>query len=65
MFTHGYITAIHPTLAISVALLLAGAASCLLLRRHTGTGASGPAAASASPAGAARKLAEKVTAAPD
>src|SRR6266516_1772053 len=52
VFTHGYITAIRPTLAISVALLLAGAASCLLLRRHAGTGASGPAAAAAPPAGA-------------
>jgi EmrB/QacA subfamily drug resistance transporter len=36
VFTHGYIAAIHPTLAISVAVLLAGAASCLLLRRGTG-----------------------------
>jgi len=74
VFTHGYITAIRPTLAISVALLLAGAASCLLLRRHAGAGASGPAAAAAPPAGAttatppagaARQPAEKVTAAPD
>src|SRR5207249_471368 len=52
VFTHGYITAIRPTLAISVALLLAGAASCLLLRRHAGTGAGGPAAAAVPPAGA-------------
>jgi hypothetical protein len=35
VFTHGYIAAVRPTLAISVAVLLAGAASCLLLRRHT------------------------------
>ena len=35
VFTHGYIAAIRPTLAISVAVLLAGAAGCLLLRRHT------------------------------
>ena len=35
VFTHSYIAAIRPTLAISVAVLLAGAASCLLLRRHT------------------------------
>jgi EmrB/QacA subfamily drug resistance transporter len=34
VFTHGYITAMGPTLAVSVALLLAGAAACLLLRRH-------------------------------
>ncbi len=34
VFSHGYITAMGPTLAVSVALLLAGAAACLLLRRH-------------------------------
>jgi len=34
VFTHGYITAMGPTLAVSAALLLAGAAACLLLRRH-------------------------------
>jgi hypothetical protein len=34
VFAHGYIAAMRPTLAISVALLLAGAAACLLLRRH-------------------------------
>jgi hypothetical protein len=34
VFTHGYITAMHPTLAVSVAILLAAAAACLLLRRH-------------------------------
>ena len=34
VFTGGYITAMRPTLAISVAILLAGAAACLLLRRR-------------------------------
>jgi MFS family permease len=34
VFVHSYLQAMRPTLAISVALLLAGAASCLLLRRH-------------------------------
>jgi hypothetical protein len=33
VFTHGYITAMRPTLAIPVAILIAGAAACLLLRR--------------------------------
>ncbi|MDN3352123.1 MFS transporter [Actinomadura sp. DC4] len=34
VFTHGYVTALRPTLAVSVAVLLAGAALCLLLRRR-------------------------------
>jgi EmrB/QacA subfamily drug resistance transporter len=34
VFSHGYIAAMRPTLAISVGLLLAGALACLLLRRH-------------------------------
>jgi EmrB/QacA subfamily drug resistance transporter len=34
VFAHGYITAMGPTLAVSVGLLLAGAAACLLLRRR-------------------------------
>lgn len=34
VFTHGYITAMHPTLAISAAILLTAAASCLLLSRR-------------------------------
>ena len=34
VFTHGYIAAMRPTLAVSVAFLLAGAAACLLLRRR-------------------------------
>jgi MFS family permease len=34
VFTHGYITAMRPTLAVSVAILLAAAAACLLLRRR-------------------------------
>jgi len=38
VFTHGYVTAMRPTLAISVAILLAGAAACLLLRRHPAAG---------------------------
>jgi EmrB/QacA subfamily drug resistance transporter len=34
VFTHGFATALRPTLAVSVAVLLAGAALCLLLRRR-------------------------------
>jgi EmrB/QacA subfamily drug resistance transporter len=42
VFVHSYLQALRPTLIISVALLLAGAASCLLLRRHpAATGATG------------------------
>jgi EmrB/QacA subfamily drug resistance transporter len=33
VFGHGYVAAMRPTLAVPVALLLAGAAGCLLLRR--------------------------------
>jgi hypothetical protein len=33
VFANGYITAMRPTLAISVAILLAGAVACVLLRR--------------------------------
>jgi hypothetical protein len=33
VFTHGYVTAMRPTLAIPVGILLAGAVACLLLRR--------------------------------
>ena len=56
VFTHGYIAAIRPTLAISVAVLLAGAAGCLLLRRHTAAPAAvttPPAAVTSLPAEAA------------
>jgi EmrB/QacA subfamily drug resistance transporter len=56
VFTHGYIAAIRPTLAISVAVLLAGAAGCLLLRRHTAAltaVATPPAAVTSAPAEAA------------
>jgi hypothetical protein len=49
VFTHGYITAMHPRLAISVALLLAGAASCFLLRRHTGAATPAPPRAARTP----------------
>jgi EmrB/QacA subfamily drug resistance transporter len=58
VFTRGYIAAIRPTLAISVALLLAGAAACLLLRRN-------PAPAESAPPAAARPQPETATAAPD
>ncbi|HLX47789.1 MAG TPA: hypothetical protein VKS82_05615 [Streptosporangiaceae bacterium] len=37
----------HTAMIIPVALLLAGAAACLLLRRATGTGALPPAASTA------------------
>ena len=50
VFTHGYIAAIRPTLAISVAVLLAGAAGCLLLRRHTAAAMTAPPARTAPPA---------------
>jgi EmrB/QacA subfamily drug resistance transporter len=51
VFTHGYITAMRPTLAIPVAILIAGAAACLLLRRTPAPGAdAAPAAAEATPA---------------
>jgi ABC-type thiamin/hydroxymethylpyrimidine transport system permease subunit len=35
VFVQGYLAAMRPTLALSVALLLAGATACLLLRRHS------------------------------
>jgi EmrB/QacA subfamily drug resistance transporter len=44
VFTHGFATALRPTLAVSVAVLLAGAALCLLLRRR-GAPAAEPVAA--------------------
>lgn len=34
VFTHGYVTALRPTLAVSVVVLLAGAALCVFLRRR-------------------------------
>lgn len=34
VFARAYIAAMHPTLALSIAILLAGAAGCLLLRRR-------------------------------
>jgi EmrB/QacA subfamily drug resistance transporter len=43
VFARAYITAMHPTLAISVALLIAGALGCLLLRRPAGTAGTAPA----------------------
>jgi len=59
VFAHSYITAMRPTLAISVAALLAGAAACLLLRRHPSAVPDTP------PAAATRPAAERVTTAPD
>ena len=50
VFTHGYIAAIRPTLAISVAVLLAGAAGCLLLRRDTPAPVTSPPVELTSPA---------------
>jgi EmrB/QacA subfamily drug resistance transporter len=58
VFARAYITAMHPALALSVAILLAGAAGCLLLRRQALAAAPQPsqspdaaqAPASASPA---------------
>jgi MFS family permease len=75
VFTHGYIAAIRPTLAISVAVLLAGAAACLLLRRRpaaaetgvpavTGSAAMTGPAAVASPAAAPASPAAAAPAAP-
>src|SRR5215472_703277 len=51
VFANGYITAMRPTLAISVGILLAGAAACVLLRRRPAVPA--PSAAAAAPAPAA------------
>jgi MFS family permease len=42
VFAHGYIAAMRPTLAIPVALLLAGAVACLLLRRHPAAATDAP-----------------------
>src|SRR5215472_13590802 len=50
VFANGYITAMRPTLAISVGILLAGAVACVLLRRRAGVPA--PAAAAAAEAAA-------------
>jgi hypothetical protein len=47
VFTNGYITAMRPTLAISVAILLAGTAACLLLRRAGAPATGAPAAPAA------------------
>jgi len=43
VFAGAYIAAMHPTLAISVALLIAGALGCLLLRRPAGVVDAAPA----------------------
>jgi hypothetical protein len=61
VFTHGYIAAIRPTLAISVAVLLAGAAGCLLLRRHTAPAVTSPPAAVTSPPAAVTSSPAAVT----
>jgi hypothetical protein len=61
VFTHGYIAAIRPTLAISVAVLLAGAAGCLLLRRHTPAPVASRPAEVISPAGEMASPAGEVT----
>jgi hypothetical protein len=45
VFRHAYITAMRPALAVPVAVLLAGAAACLLLARR----AAGPSAAGQPP----------------
>jgi MFS family permease len=50
VFTHGYITAMRPTLAIFVAILLTGAAGCLLLRRHPAATPDSPPGPAAQPA---------------
>jgi EmrB/QacA subfamily drug resistance transporter len=50
VFAQSYLQAMRPTLIISVGLLLAGAASCLLLRRHPAA----PAAATGAPPSAPR-----------
>jgi EmrB/QacA subfamily drug resistance transporter len=47
VFAHGYITAMRPTLAISVALLLAAALVCLLLRQPSQSSPAEPAAGAA------------------
>jgi EmrB/QacA subfamily drug resistance transporter len=50
VFARAYIAAMHPTLAISVALLLAGALACLLLRRTPAAGTVPPPARPPRPA---------------
>jgi hypothetical protein len=46
VFAGAYVTAMHPTLALSVAILIGGAAACLLLRRTPAAGTPGAHAAS-------------------
>ena len=59
VFTHGYVTAMRPTLAIPVAILIAGAGACLLLRRRPAPGADA-APAAAQPAQATQSAATTV-----
>jgi len=49
VFVQAYLLAMRPTLFISVGLLLAGAASCLLLRRHPAAPLSTPAETASAP----------------
>jgi EmrB/QacA subfamily drug resistance transporter len=53
LFASAYVTAMHPTLALSVAILTGGAAACLLLRRTPAAGTPGGHAASPLPQAAA------------
>jgi EmrB/QacA subfamily drug resistance transporter len=66
VFVHSYLAAMRPTMALSVALLLAGAMACLLLRRDPAVGRgrsgkagqehqAGPAAAAQTVTGAAER----------
>jgi EmrB/QacA subfamily drug resistance transporter len=57
VFVQAYLQAMRPTLAISVVVLLTGAASCLLLRRHP----AGPASTAAETESAPRITAGSVT----
>jgi EmrB/QacA subfamily drug resistance transporter len=63
VFANGYITAMRPTLAISVGILLAGAVACVLLRRRPGVAAPAAAAAAAAPAASAAAAAAAAPAA--
>jgi EmrB/QacA subfamily drug resistance transporter len=63
VFASAYVTAMHPTLALSVAILTGGAAACLLLRRAPAAGPPGarsasplPQAAAAAPAAASAPM---------
>jgi EmrB/QacA subfamily drug resistance transporter len=60
VFVHGYLAAMRPTLALSVALLLAGAAACVLLRRRSAADETGEADRAALAGQAGRRLSTQI-----